>query len=83
MCIKNRGAELRCTVFNPYQSSQMDLLYFTIIGAGLYFFSDWALDRIERARGARFRHRDMIYFGIMLTVALLTFSLVSALHRAG
>ena len=61
----------------------MDLLYFTLIGAGLYFFSDWALDRIERARGGRFEHRDAIYFGIMLTAALLTFALVNALHRAG
>ena len=61
----------------------MDLFYFTLIGAGLYFFSDWALDRIERARGGRFKHRDAIYFGIMLTAALLTFTLVNALHRAG
>lgn len=59
----------------------MDLLYFTAIGAGLYFFSDWALDRIERARGTRFKYRDMIYFCIMLAVALLTFSLVNILHR--
>ena len=79
MCIKNRGAELRCTVPNLHQ--RMDLLYFTIIGAGLYFFSDWALDRIERARGARFRHRDAIYFGIMLTAVLLTFTLVIQLHK--
>jgi hypothetical protein len=61
----------------------MDLLYFTVIGVGLYFFTDWLLDRVERARGARFKHRDAIYFGIMLTAALLTFTLVNALHRAG
>lgn len=62
---------------------RMDLLYFTVIGVGLYFFADWLLDRVERARGARFKHRDAIYFGIMLTAALLTFTLVNALHRAG
>lgn len=61
----------------------MDLLYFTAIGAGLYFLADWLLDRAERARGARFRHRDAIYFGIVLASALLTFTLVNALHRAG
>jgi hypothetical protein len=59
----------------------MDLLYFTVIAVGLYFLADWLLDRTERARGARFKHRDMIYFGIMLTVALLTFSLVNGLRR--
>jgi hypothetical protein len=61
----------------------MDLLYFTVIGVGLYFFADWLLDRVERARGARFKHRDAIYFGIMLAAALLTFTLINALHRAG
>lgn len=61
----------------------MDLLYFTVISVGLYFFVDWLLDRVERARGARFKHRDAIYFGIMLAAALLTFTLVNALHRAG
>jgi hypothetical protein len=61
----------------------MDLLYFTLIGCGLYFFSDWVLDRIERTRGERFKHRDAIYFGIVLASALLTFTLVNALHRAG
>ncbi len=59
----------------------MDLLYFTVIGVALYFFVDWLLDRVERARGARFKHRDAIYFGIMLVAALLTFSLVNGLHR--
>jgi hypothetical protein len=61
----------------------MDLLYFTIIAVGLYFFADRLLDRIEQARGARFRHRNVIYFGIMLVSSLLTFTLVNALHRAG
>lgn len=61
----------------------MDLFYFTVIGVGLYFFADRALDRIERARGARFKHRDAIYFGIILAAALLTFSLVNGLRRAG
>lgn len=61
----------------------MDLIYFTVIGIGLYFFADRVLDRIERARGARFKHRDAIYFGIILAAALLTFSLVNGLRRAG
>ena len=61
----------------------MDLLYFTAIAVGLYFLADWLLDRAERVRGARFRHRDLIYFGIMLSIALLTFALVNRLHPAG
>lgn len=61
----------------------MDLFYFTLSGIGLYFFADWALDRIERRRGARFRHRDAIYFAIMLGATLLAFSLINGLHRGG
>ena len=61
----------------------MDLFYFAVIAVGLYFFSDWLLDRAERARGARFEHRDAIYFGIILAAALLTFALVNVLSRSG
>jgi hypothetical protein len=61
----------------------VDFLYFAIIAVGLYFFADRLLDRIERARGERFKHRDAIYFGIILTATLLTFALINALHRSG
>jgi hypothetical protein len=61
----------------------VDLFYFAIIAVALYFFADRLLDRIERARGARFKHRDAIYFGIILTAALLTFALINALHHSG
>lgn len=59
----------------------MDLFYFTLIGIGLYFFADRALDRIERARGARFKHRDAIYFGIILSFALVSFYFVGKLSH--
>lgn len=55
----------------------MEILYFTLVAAGLYFFSDWALDRVERARGARFKHRNIIFFVIILALALLSFELLS------
>lgn len=59
----------------------MDVVYFTVIAIGLYFLSDWLLDRMERARGARFKHRQAVYFGIILILALITFTLVNALRR--
>jgi hypothetical protein len=61
--------------------ASMDLFYFTLIGIGLYFFADRVLDRVERARGARFKHRDMIYFGIILSLALVTFYFMHNLSR--
>jgi len=31
----------------------MEIVWFTLVAGGLYFFSDWLLDFIERARGRR------------------------------
>ncbi len=57
----------------------MDLVYFTAIAIGLYFVADWLLDRIERARGARFEHRQIIFFAIILPLALAAFWLMRML----
>ena len=54
----------------------MDIVYFTAVAIGLYFGADWLLDRIERARGERFRHRQVVFFAIILPLALLAFWLV-------
>ncbi len=55
----------------------METIYFLIAGVTLYFGSDWILDRIERARGSRFKHRDAIYFGIILTLAMVSFYVIN------
>jgi len=55
----------------------MEAIYFTIVGIALYFGADWVLNRIERARGVRFEHRDLIYFAIILVLALSTFYLIN------
>lgn len=51
----------------------MEAVYFTIAAIVLYFVSDWILDRIERAAGRRFEYRSLIFLGILLTLALLSF----------
>ena len=60
----------------------MEILYFTAVAIGLYFFSDWLLDRIETARGKRFEHRQLVFFAIILALALATFQLMGALTRS-
>lgn len=59
----------------------MQILYFTLVAAGLYFFADWALDRIERARGERFKYRNIIFFVIILALALISFRLMNYLGQ--
>ena len=54
----------------------MDIVYFTVIAIGLYFGADALLDWIERKRGARFENRQVAFFVIILSLALVTFWLV-------
>jgi len=54
----------------------MSIVYFTLVAALLYLFSDWVLQRVEVAAGRRFEHRSLIFFAILLTLALLSFSLL-------
>jgi hypothetical protein len=54
----------------------VDLVYFTIVAIGLYVGADWLLERIERARGRRFEHRQVAFFAIILPAALAAFWLV-------
>lgn len=59
--------------------SAMEIVYFTVVAIGLYFLADGILDRIERARGARFENRSLVYFAIILPLAVLTFWLINTL----
>ena len=51
----------------------MSAIYLTLTGIVLYLASDWLLDRIEIRRGERLEHRTLVFFGILLTLALVTF----------
>ena len=57
----------------------MDLVYFTVLAIGIYFSADWLLDWIERRRGARFENRQVVFFAIILPLALATFWLMRML----
>ena len=43
--------------------------------------SDWILNRIEIMRGQRFERRSLIFFGIILVLALITFRLIRHLQQ--
>ncbi|MGA7748566.1 MAG: hypothetical protein WCA63_00300 [Gallionella sp.] len=60
----------------------MEVIYYTLVGAGLYFMSDWILDRIEISRGERFQNRglrSLVFFLIVLVLAFLTFGFINYL----
>ena len=54
----------------------MSIVYFTLAAILLYLLSDWLLDRIEIVAGKRFQNRSLIFFAILLTLALSSFSLI-------
>ena len=57
----------------------MSAIYFTIVGIALYFVSDWLLQLVEAQTGRRFEYRTLIFFAILLTLALITFSFIQKL----
>ena len=56
----------------------MEAVYFTLVAIVLYLVSDWILDRVEVAAGRRFEHRSLLFFAILLTLALASFALIRA-----
>ena len=57
----------------------MTAIYFTLAGIVLYLAADRLLERIEIRRGERLEHRTLVFFGILLGLALLTFPLLQSL----
>ena len=59
----------------------MEIVYFTLLGIGLYFVSDWILNRIEAVRGHRLENRSVVFFVIILVLALISFQLIGHFMR--
>jgi predicted PurR-regulated permease PerM len=58
----------------------MDIVYFTVVAIGVYFAADWLLDWLERRRGERFENRQVVFFAIILPLALAAFWLMRLLQ---
>ena len=59
----------------------MSIVYFTLVAIVLYLVADWLLERLEVAMGRRLEHRSLVFFAILMTLALTSFSLIQ--HYAG
>lgn len=59
----------------------MSMVYYTLAAVLLYLVSDWILERVEVAAGRRFQYRSLLFFSILLTLAVTSFALIS--HLAG
>lgn len=59
----------------------MSMVFFTIVAIILYVTADWLLERVEVAAGRRLKNRSLIFFVILMTLAVSSFSLIQ--HYTG
>ena len=57
----------------------MEIIYFTLTAVILYLAADWILKRMETAAGKRFEKRSLIFFAILMTMAVTSFALIRTL----
>ena len=61
----------------------MQVLLFTIVAVGLYFFTDWALRAIEQHRGEPLPNRNLIFFAIIFVTAVVSFEIIQRVLQGG
>jgi len=54
----------------------LSAIYFTVAGIVLYLVSDWLLQLVEMRAGRRLEHRSLIFFVILLSLAVITFEFI-------
>lgn len=54
----------------------MEVVWFSLAAILLYFAADFALRRIEAAAGRPLEYRSVIFFGLLLGMALAAFALI-------
>jgi len=59
----------------------MELIYYTIAAVVLYAVSDYILNAIEIKRGERLPNRSLVFFAIILTLAVIVFGGIRALYQ--
>ena len=54
----------------------IEMLAYTIAGIVLYFASDWILKTLEQRAGKQFDDRNLVFFGIILLLAISSFAIL-------
>lgn len=61
----------------------MEMLLFTALAVVLYLVADRALNALELRAGRRFEYRSLVFFAILLALAIAVFSAVQRFGPAG
>ena len=54
----------------------MAYLYYTVAAVVLYLLSDWILNKIEQRAGKRLKYRSVVFFVIIMVLAVSTFEMI-------
>ena len=57
----------------------MEAVYFILVAVALYFLADRLLKIAEARMGRRFENRSIIFFGLLLGLALVSFAILRRL----
>lgn len=60
----------------------MEVIAFTVVGIALYFFADWALNMLEKFHGEPLPQRNIVFFVLIMALALSSFSMIRTLLGA-
>ena len=61
----------------------MEIVWLALTGIVLYVLADRILDFMERRAGRRFEQRSIIFFGLILGLALVTFAVIRRFFGVG
>ncbi len=61
----------------------MDIVWLSLVGIALYVLADRILNAMERRAGRRFEQRSIIFFGLILGMALVVFALIRNFFEVG
>lgn len=54
----------------------METVYFSLAAILLYLATGWILNRIELAAGRTLEYRSLVFFAVLLILALVTFAVI-------
>ncbi len=77
------GPALRHHLFKSIWSQSLEIIAFTLVGIILYLFCDWALRMMEKQHGEALPYRNVIFFVLIMTLSLASFSLIRGFMPAG
>jgi len=60
-----------------------EILLFTVVAVGLYFLTDWILRLIEQYRGEPLPNRSLVYFIIIMVLAVTSFQIIQRVLQGG